>query len=161
MAVDRDAVIALTLEAYGQYASALPDEAWEGYRKNIVERLSGDEPAQRIVAEREGVLVGSVLLIPPDDAAGAPNDQQDARPEVRLLAVAPESRGQGVATALMAECVRRAREAGARALGLHTTDVMAVAQGMYVRMGFERDPATDFHPAEGIHIKGYRLDLGR
>ena len=30
---------------------------------------------------------------------------------------------------------------------------------MYERMGFVREPATDFSPAEGVLIKGYRLDL--
>ena len=75
------------------------------------------------------------------------------------MAVLPSARGQGVGTALMAECVRRARHAGAAALGLHTMDVMRAAVRMYERMGFARMPNLDFSPAQGVLVKGYRLDL--
>jgi GNAT superfamily N-acetyltransferase len=78
---------------------------------------------------------------------------------VRLLAVAPEARGQGIGTALMKECIRRARGLGAGCLNLHTTDMMQVAMGMYERMGFVRAPDLDFHPDPGIAIKAYRLNL--
>jgi hypothetical protein len=37
--------------------------------------------------------------------------------------------------------------------------MMQVAMQMYERMGFVRTPETDFHPAPGVIIKGYRLDL--
>ncbi len=30
---------------------------------------------------------------------------------------------------------------------------------MRERMGFVREPATDFSPAKGVVMKGYRLDL--
>ena len=61
----------------------------------------------------------------------------------------------------MQECVRRARKSGARVLGLHTTDLMQTAQRMYERMGFARFPELDFHPAPGVTVKGYRLELER
>jgi GNAT superfamily N-acetyltransferase len=78
---------------------------------------------------------------------------------VRLLAVAPEARGQGIGTALMKECIRRARRLGAGCLNLHTTVVMQVAMRMYERMGFVRAPDLDFHPDPSITVKAYRLDL--
>jgi hypothetical protein len=37
--------------------------------------------------------------------------------------------------------------------------MMDVAMRMYERVGFVREPATDFSQAEGVVIKGYRLDL--
>jgi len=80
-------------------------------------------------------------------------------PEIRLLAVAPAARGRGVGTALMEECLRRARAAGACAIGLHTVDVMEVAVRMYERMGFVPAPETDFSPVPGFIVKGYRRDL--
>jgi GNAT superfamily N-acetyltransferase len=82
-------------------------------------------------------------------------------PEVRLLAVAPEARGQGIGTALMKECIRRARRLGAACLNLHTTDMMQVAMRMYERMGFVRAPELDFHPDPSITVKAYRLELDR
>jgi ribosomal protein S18 acetylase RimI-like enzyme len=61
----------------------------------------------------------------------------------------------------MAECVRHARHAGAAALGLHTMDMMRAAVRMYEGMGFVHVPDLDFSPAQGVLVKGYRLDLLR
>jgi len=36
---------------------------------------------------------------------------------------------------------------------------MQAAVRMYERMGFVRAPVPDFHPAPGVTIKGYCLDL--
>jgi ribosomal protein S18 acetylase RimI-like enzyme len=154
-----DAVLALTIDAYVQYEPLLPPAIWDGYRANIVETITAPDPVERIVAERAGTLVGSVLLYPPQAAAYTSYADAPALPEIRLLAVPPAARGQGVAKALMDECLRRAQQMGAQAISLHTTDMMEVAKSMYERMGFVREPATDFVPAEGVLIKGYRLDL--
>ena len=101
---EREAMLAVTLAAYGQYAPLMPTILWEGYRTNIIEALTTPDPVERIVAERGGMLVGSVLLYPPRAATYADHANTPAVPEIRLLAVQPEARGQGVARALMAEC---------------------------------------------------------
>ena len=157
---DRDAIAAVTLSAYQEYAPLMPAH-WEGYRQNIVATLAAAEPAAQIVAERDGRMVGSVLLHPAGAVMAGPGGASItlAEPEVRLLAVAPEARGQGVGVTLMRECIRRARESGAAALTLHTTDIMRVAMRLYERMGFGRAPELDFQPAPGVTIKGYRLRL--
>src|SRR5690606_22036723 len=119
-----------------------------------------DEPVERIVAERDGGLVGSVLLFPPAlDAYGGAVEAEIAWPEVRLLAVAPAERGRGVGTALVRECARRARRAGATALGLHTSGSMRIAIHLYERLGFVRAPRYDFRPPGGELVTAYRLDL--
>src|SRR6516225_5962588 len=156
---ERDAVRDVTLAAYEEYASIMPEQFWTGYRRHLLATLDAQGPADRIVAERQGVVVGSILLFPPAANAYAAAVGGTEWPEVRLLAVLPSARGQGVGTALMAECVRRARHAGAAALGLHTMDVMRAAVRMYERMGFARMPNLDFSPAQGVLVKGYRLDL--
>jgi GNAT superfamily N-acetyltransferase len=117
-------------------------------------------PAQHVVAEKEGIILGSVLLYPPGTAFSTPDESPLTCPEVRLLAVAPEARGQGIGTALMKECIRRARLLGAVCLNLHTTDMMQVAMRMYERMGFVRAPELDFHPDPSVTVKAYRLELG-
>jgi GNAT superfamily N-acetyltransferase len=156
---DRDAVREVTLAAYEQYAAVLPEAFWTAYRRNLLATLDGDGPAERIVAEDAGGVVGSVLLYPPTAAAyGGASAAVDA-PEVRLLAVRPDARGRGIGAALMEECARRAHRTGARALGLHTMDVMEAAVRMYARMGFVRVPALDFSPAPSVLVNGYRLDL--
>jgi len=158
---DRDAIRELTLAAYQQYAEHMPPELWEGYRQGILSALADSKPVERIVAAQEGTLVGCVLLYP----AGTLFTKSDGDgvtlpyPEMRLLAVSPSVRGQGIGAALVRECLRRARESGAKVMTLHTTDMMTVAMQMYERMGFVRAPETDFHPGGGFTVKGYRLAL--
>ena len=158
---EADAIRALTLASYEQYAATL-GPFWPMYRDNIVATLARVAPAEQIVAARDGVLVGAVLLYPAGAFMGTgPAAGIEARwPEVRLLAVPPAERGRGIADALMRECVRRARAAGAAAITLHTTDMMDAAMRLYTRMGFARDPALDFRPAPTVLVKGFRLDLG-
>jgi predicted N-acetyltransferase YhbS len=156
---DRDAARKITLSAFQQYAAVMPPPRWEGYRENILATLTEVAPAQQIVAEKEGIIVGSVLLYPPGTTFSIPDQSPLACPEVRLLAVAPEFRGQGIATALMKECIRRARMLGTACLSLHTTDMMQVAMRMYERMGFVRAPDLDFHPDPSVNVKAYRLEF--
>jgi GNAT superfamily N-acetyltransferase len=157
---DRAAIEAVTLAAYEQYATVMP-ALWGVYRQNILSTLAGASPDAQIVAEDQGRVVGSVLL----NRAGSAIARQGGgsltltSPEVRLLAVAPEARGQGVGAALMQECVAQARASGAASLILHTNEVMQVAVRLYERMGFVRDPERDFQPVPGVIVKGYRLDL--
>jgi GNAT superfamily N-acetyltransferase len=158
---DRDAARKITLSAFHQYAALMPPPRWEGYRENILATLADPAPAQQIVAEREGVILGAVLLYPPGSAFSTPDEGPLTCPEVRLLAVAPEARGQGIGTALMRECIRSARRLGAGCLNLHTTDMMQVAMRLYERMGFVRAPELDFFPDPSITVKAYRLNLDR
>ncbi len=158
---DRDSARKVTLAAFQEYAAIMPAPRWERYRDNIVATLADVAPAQQIVAEKKGTIVGSALLYPPGTAFSTPDEGDLACPEVRLLAVAPEARGQGIGTLLMEECIRRARSLGASCLNLHTTDMMKVAKRMYERMGFIRAPELDFHPDPGVIVKAYRLGLLR
>jgi GNAT superfamily N-acetyltransferase len=159
---DTAAIESVTLAAYQEYAAQLPPPFWEAYRANIVGTLADVKPAAQLVAEREGRIVGTVLLYP----AGAvfPNRADGGAaarwPEVRLLAVDPAARGQGVGDALMRACMHRAWAEGSRALTLHTTPMMAAAMRLYTRMGFVHVPELDFEPAPGLTVRGFRLTLG-
>jgi len=157
---DLEAIRELTLSAYNEYATLMPAH-WHRYRQAILGTLADVKPAEQIVAEQDESLVGSVLLYPAGTVfhTSAGNPVTLAYPEIRLLAVLPAARGRGIGQALVRECIRRARFAGATTITLHTTDAMRVAMRMYERMGFVRAPELDFHPAEDLTIKGYRLDL--
>lgn len=153
---DRDAIQSVTLAAYEQYAPVMGD-MWKFYQDSIVKTLADVTPAEQIVAETSAGVIGTALLFPTGSLFG--DSVILAFPEIRLLAVDPAARGQGIGQALMQECIQRARQAGVAALTLHTTDMMSVAQSMYVRMGFVRAPELDFSPAPGYLVKGYRFDL--
>jgi ribosomal protein S18 acetylase RimI-like enzyme len=137
--------------------------AWAGLEQAMRGALAaqerGEDGITRIVAEQAGMLVGSVLLYAPAVDAYGGATPRAPHPEVRLLAVAPELRGQGVGDALMRECVRRARQIGARELGLHTSHSMQAAKRMYARMGFVRAPELDFQPPGAELVEAFRLRL--
>ncbi|MSP14881.1 MAG: GNAT family N-acetyltransferase [Chloroflexi bacterium] len=150
----------VTISAYQQCAPVM-QEHWEGYRQNILDTLAKVKPAAQIVAEQDGIIAGTVLLFPAGTELPPPNGIPITlpTPEVRLLAVAPAGRGQGIGTAIIHDCLRRARQSGATALTLHTTKMMQVAMRMYERMGFARAPELDFYPIPTVTIKGYRFNL--
>ena len=156
---EREVIRDVTLAAYEEYAAILPPPFWEAYRRHLLATFDEEGPVERIVAERNGTIIGSVLLFPPLAKAYGGTIASAGWPEVRLLAVMPVVRGQGVGTALMDECERRARRVGATMLGLHTMEMMQVAVGMYERRGFERVPELDFCPAQGVLVKGYCYNL--
>ena len=157
---ERAAIRDLTLAAYAEYATIMAPTAWAALWQAVLAGLDAEGAVDRIVAELDGALLGSVMLYPPAtnayDAAGA----GESWPELRLLAVAAAARGQGVGKALVQECIRRARRAGASALGLHTSESLQAAIRMYERMGFVRAPEGDFHPSGAELVMAYRLMLG-
>jgi len=156
---DREAILNLTLLAYQEYAPLM--RYWEYYRNDIIATLQDVLPAEQIAAEQNNAIVGSVLLYPAGTVFTFPDGDTFTLlwPEVRLLAVAPAMRGEGIGAALMGECIRRARGSGAQSLTLHTNDIMHAAIRLYERMGFEHDRSLDFPIDELLTIRGYRLDL--
>ena len=150
-------------DAYQEYRAAFPAQVWEGYLRDLMDVRSRVGVSELIVAERGrpeegGRLVGAVTFYP--DASQSERERWPSGwAGLRLLAVHPEARGMGIGRVLMDECLRRSRQLGVPTLGLHTTEMMSVARGMYERMGFVRVPEFDFHPTPQIVVVAYRLDL--
>jgi ribosomal protein S18 acetylase RimI-like enzyme len=153
-----DAVSLLIRDAYQQYEKSLPPEAWKSYVEDMMNVRGRLNESQLIVAETDGQLAGAVTLY----LAGEYSSQEgwpSGWAGIRLLAVRPAYRDRGIGRALMEECIRRCLQQGIATIGLHTTEIMAVARGMYERMGFARVPEFDFHPAPGVVVMAYQLDL--
>jgi ribosomal protein S18 acetylase RimI-like enzyme len=133
-------VQAVTLLAHGELAESSVQARWAAYRQDLVAVLENDCAAARIVAERNGMIVGSVLLYP----AGLEFDTSDGlpamlpHPEIALLSVIPAARGWGVARLLLMECLRRARLSGAKRVNLHVMSAMREAIRLFEHFGFER-----------------------
>lgn len=159
---DKNAIKEVTLAAYQEYAVNLTLQQWQAYRSNILDTLAEAQPELQLVADLNGEIVGSLLIVPAGPIMEVPENTANFHGfwEVRLLAVTPAVRGQGIGNALMRACVEQARSAGESAITLHTSDFMQTAKNIYERMGFKRDPEMDFYPSEDLVIKGYCLDLG-
>lgn len=158
---ERTVLREFTLSAYGQYATIMAPSAWAGLREAIVSALSNDNDAQQIVAESNGVVLGSVLLFPSTTDAYFGIGPRARWPEIRLLAVSPEARGLGIGKLLVNECIRRATAAGAEAVGLHTSRSMREAIHLYESLGFMRDPTHDIHVEGAEPIDAYQRRLSR
>jgi ribosomal protein S18 acetylase RimI-like enzyme len=145
-------------DAYLEYERFFPPEAWKSYLDDIMDVRRRRNVSELIIAEMGGKIAGAVTLYP-DGFRSKHESWPRGWAGIRLLAIHPAFRGRGISRALMAECIRRCRERGIRTIGLHTAKIMAVAQGMYERIGFVRAPEYDFHPRPGTVVMAYRLEL--
>lgn len=149
--------VSLTLrDAYQEYEKFLSPEAWKSYLEDIMNVRSRLDESELIVAELDGRLVGSVTLYLD---ASRMHVWPEGWASIRLLAVHPSYRSQGIGRALMEECISCCRKKGIIAIGLHTTEIMNIARRMYETMGFVLAPEFDFHPAPGVIVMAYRLQL--
>jgi GNAT superfamily N-acetyltransferase len=165
-ASEHHVILDLITAAYAEYETAFTPPLWVRYRDSIVETIKEEKSVERIVAVQDETIVGSILLYAPAKnilqyvSETAADTANTGRAEVRLLGVLPEKRGQGIAEALLNECIRRAQHAGALVLGLHTNDFMHAARRLYERKGFVRDLEADIQ-VEDVHLLGYSLSLNR
>ncbi|MBD3921587.1 GNAT family N-acetyltransferase [Paenibacillus sp. PR3] len=155
---DHEPFVQLLLDAYGQYADELPSERWEPYKEAIRASFHEGQPIARIIAEKDNAIIGSVQLFASSEEAYGRSDLHIPNPVIRYLAVSPHARGQGIATLLIRESIRRSRELGARRLNLHSSDMMSAAVRLYEHLGFERAYETDIYNGESL-VKGFRIEL--
>jgi len=153
-----DEVARLHVAAYDEYRSSLPAEAWEYYRQDLMNVRGRLGASRLLVAEVDGQLAGAVTLYL-DDTPERRRMWPRGWAGIRLLAVLPAFREQGTGQKLMEACIRLCRKKGIRTAGLHTTEMMAAGRRLYERMGFVRDPRHDFHPAPGVVVMAYKMNL--
>jgi GNAT superfamily N-acetyltransferase len=147
------AVENLVKTAYREFRPLMPEAAWERWMDNISETLRAPE-GMMLVVERQGRIEGAVKFYP--DAAQARQGQWPTGAGlIRVLAVAPDSRGWGYGVRLTQECLQRARDLKIRTICLYTGTFMAAARHIYEKLGFKRAPKFDRDPGP----IAYRLDL--
>ena len=112
-----------------------------------------------VAVDDTGTVLGGVSFVggpgPFADIAG------EGEAEFRTLAVAADGRGSGVGSALVGECIDRARALGRHRLVLSTQPMMHAAHRVYERFGFTRAPERDWSPVEGLVLLVYVLELAR
>jgi ribosomal protein S18 acetylase RimI-like enzyme len=126
----------------------------------VADLLSGAarfREADLLVAVRAGRVVGTATYCVPGSRWAEIAGPDEG--EFRMLAVATHERGMGIGTALVQECMTRARAAGAHRLVMSTTQQMAAAHRLYERLGFHRLPDRDWSPRPGLLLWVYGLDL--
>jgi GNAT superfamily N-acetyltransferase len=146
--------------SYEEHSQKIPKAHWRALKQGISSDVNAQSNVELIVAEVDGEIAGSVALFPAKTNAYNGYVEEMDYPEIRMLAVSPQARGKGIATALISECIRRAKTQGFHSIGLHTADFMENAMRLYERLGFARLPQYDFEPAnDGIIVKAFRLNF--
>lgn len=154
---DYDAVARITADAY--LGAGYFDSAEYPYMKQIMRVGERAAAAPMIVAERDGVVIGSATLAVYGDvwADIALEDEL----EFRLLVVDPAVQRSGAGRKMVEWILEHARGLeGIRAVSLTTGDDWHTAHALYQKLGFTRVPARDWPiPENGKMLRVYRMAL--
>ncbi|WP_207344455.1 GNAT family N-acetyltransferase [Arthrobacter sp. E3] len=154
---DYDAVARITADAY--LGAGYFDSVEYPYMQKIMRVGERAAAAHIIVAEREGMVIGSATLAVFGDewADIALADEL----EFRLLVVDPKVQRSGAGRAMVSWILERARaDAGIQAVSLTTGDDWQAAHALYRKLGFSRVPSRDWPiPENGKMLRVYRMAL--
>ncbi len=146
----------LTVDAFIGLRCAVYEEGYLDELADVARRA--DEAVVLVAVDDEnGELLGGITYV--DTPGRWSSGDLDGEAELRMLAVAADAQGRGVAGKLVAACIARARAAGKRRILLHTTVWMEAAQRVYQRAGFRRTPENDIQLMPDLVLIGYVLDL--
>lgn len=130
--------------AYEEFREYFPDTAWSAWMDNIG-RTVQSETGVVLVATESGKIRGVVKFYPDAGQAGL-GQWPPGVASIRILAVHPASRGQGLGRFLVRECIDRARALKIPAIYLFTGTFMQAARRLYESFGFRRAPEYDKEP---------------
>ncbi len=132
---DYAAIADLNVAAFAQFEPAQDPANWQEMLKNLRNVEERARTTEFFVCRRGREIVGSVGYCP----AGKSNPHifSPDMASVVLLVVHPQHRGNGLGRALTAACIARARQDGAGAIGLFTSELMQPAHHVYRTLGFE------------------------
>jgi ribosomal protein S18 acetylase RimI-like enzyme len=154
---DLAALLALSNQAYGEYAAVLTPDNWQRMHQDLndVERLAQLIRKSRGIACLDGGrLVGMAFLVP----HGHPTHINPGHwAYISLVGVHPAYRGQGIAERLTTGCIGQARALGESVVALHSSEIMGTARKLYERLGF-----TQVRELDTIYGKRswlYKLEL--
>jgi ribosomal protein S18 acetylase RimI-like enzyme len=147
---DHEAVARIIVEVFVGEGYTSP--ALDGRLRDVAEWADGLDLLVAVDAGT-GEVLGTASLLGSGRALAQIAAEGEA--EMRLLATRADTRARGVGSALVRECVDRARRLGCGRLVLSTQLKMTSARRLYERFGFERMPERDWIGASGRRMLVY------
>lgn len=139
-------------------------ELWEEFEQEVPWELEDPETwADEWKDTLDDIRTGGVFIA--EDSQGALGVARveaavRGRAHVQLVHVRPRARQQGVAKALLRECVQHAREGGARVVSLEVLTSNEQARIVWSRLGFEESAKFMAAPLEALQARLDRQDDG-
>lgn len=157
---DDVAIGELLVESFvSTYARKMPEVTVTEPRKADLRDVAGKRAmgAKIWVAEREGVVVGTVTVWRP----GAPRSEAWVKnaADLRQLSVASSARGGGVSKLLMDEAERWARAEGYVGVCLHVRRGAGGVRSVYEKRGYERRAEGDLDLLPDVFLEAFYLPL--
>ena len=147
------AVGELTVAAYSSLEGGRISPEYTEHLRDVATRASA---ATVLVAVDDGEVVGGVTYVPRPGPYAEWDDPTAAG--IRMLAVSPAAQRRGAGTALVNECVMRARADRRSRIILHSTPWMTAAHRIYDSAGFRRAPDLDWS-SPSVELWGFVLEL--
>lgn len=130
-------LIKLGMDAYGIYHKFMSEEDFDKMKVNFHNYNMWEEiirQSQSHLIIENNTIIAMVFLMP----NGIPNDIFDLTwAHIRLLGVAPQAQGKGLARLLTHWCIDRAKENNEQTIALHTSEQMHAARHIYEDLGFK------------------------
>ena len=152
---DFDAIAALNVEAYKEFADRMSLDSWRKMEANLRAVESRAQSTRFLVVHDQKAIVGSVGYCPA--GKGDPEIFPQDWAGMLQLAVARTHRDRSIARELVSNCIQCARDDGARVIGLFTSELMIAAQRLYESFGFHRE--SELPPKYGLRYWRYELLL--
>lgn len=134
------------------------EQGWNGEFEALIARIYAEyeaaaatPPKALFVADQNGVVAGSVFIVP---AAGP----EQGVAQLRMLYVEPMFRGRGIGRRLVDEAVAFSRAAGYRRIMLWTQDCLVSARRIYEGAGFVLT-REERHHSFGADLMGQYWEL--
>lgn len=124
------AIAHLNVWAHREFAFDLGAEVWPAVVLSLTSVGPTAGHSQFLVVRDGDALAGSVAYRPPDPAG---------RAAIELLSVSPDSRREGIGTALVAACMAKAGADRAHRLEAAVHDYMPAAQALFTALGWHRE----------------------
>jgi len=153
---DFEAIAELNVSAYAEFATRLRPGSWEAMQRNLRNIPERANVAEFMVYSSGNTIVGSVAYCPA--GKGDPTVFKPDMASILLLAVSPMNRGKGIARALTAACISRAKSDGANSIGLFTSELMESAQHIYRSLSFQLE--SELPMRHGVRYFRFVLSLG-